>query len=201
MNETNFETNSNPIPETVTAPQSVPVAPVPASGGFWGNLDKKSKTTVIIGAVVIFVAGFIMGGLFSGDSDDSSLETVGMLSEEETAPNIETLEVNPIGLMDAMTCPESCSAGKFGFYLCDGAYGVYFSGKEYDKVYLLETENGKGIETTADEGNIYGRDKTPWDYDTEIEGIDSDGDGYVTFTISVYTGDGYQPVTIVKGKK
>ena len=129
-------------------------------------------------------------------------DEVEKVEDSPVESKVETIEVSPIGLVEAMTCPESCDAGKFGYYCSEGSYGIYFSAKEHDEVYLLETEGGRSVETTASESEIYGRDNTPWNYDTELEhGTDEDGDGYISFTISVYVGDGYEPVSIIKGKK
>ena len=151
---------------------------VQKAGTLWNGFSKKTK--YIIGAVLLLL---ILLLIFSGTGGKS------------------TVTVEPVNYLDAMQCPDSCKAGRIGFCKFQGIYTLYFSAADYSKVYLLECEDGSGVEVIAEESSIYGRESSNYNYDNRLMNChDLDGDGYIEYTISVYTGRDYKKICTVKGK-
>ena len=138
----------------------------------WRGMNKKVKYGIAAGAIILTV--ILIFSIFGGNS------TV-VIEENED--------------LNAMNCKHECKAGYVGY-----SYGtLYFKADDYTDVYLIESENGNTTETIAAESDIYGR-TTVYSYDGKLTGTDSDGDGYIEFTISKYNGDDYDKVCTVKCK-
>lgn len=118
-----------------------------------------------------------------------------------------TLKIKAEDTFTAMQCTHKCKAGSVGFYDMsdltssnDIVMGkLYFSANDYTTVYLIEGENGEGVETTAEESNLYERN-SQYNYDTTLTSKDVNGDGYVEFTISKFNGIEYKKVCTIKGE-
>ncbi len=144
---------------------------------FWGRLDKKIKYPVCIVlalTIIILPIWLIFGG--------------------------NTLKLEAEAQMIAMQCKHECDAGYVGFMGERGSYCLYFKAADHSIVYLVESEDGKSKETTASESEIFGRENGGYNFDTDVFGKDVDGDGYVEFTISEYTGFGYEEVCTILGE-
>ncbi len=148
--------------------------------GFWKKLGKKSK--YIVGAVATAVVVLSVTNLFGGN-------TTKLKSENS---------------IKATKCSYKCKAGKVGFSSASETSGtLYFSAKDENKVYKIESEDNQETETTTAESKIYGRDdngSSLFKYDTKLSGEDTNGNGYVEYTISVYNGRKYKKVCTIKGK-
>lgn len=142
--------------------------------GFWGNLGKKAKYIAVLVAVVLIAV--IVPNVFGK-------QTVKIKAENRT---------------EASACSHKCKAGRVGFMnatVSDIMGNLYFKADDYTTVYLIEAEGGYSEETTAFDGAI-----TSKDYDIMVTGDDTNGDGYVEFKISKFTGKKYKKVCTIKGK-
>lgn len=143
---------------------------------FWSKLDKKIKYGVCIAAVLVIILIPVL--LLTGGS---------------------TLKISDDGMVSAMKCKHECKAGYVGFSQYTQTSGkLFFSGESHAEVYLIESEDRKSAETTAAESEIYERDNSEYNYDTELLGEDENGDGYVEYTISVFNGSDYDKVCTIK---
>ncbi|MGN0621549.1 MAG: hypothetical protein ACI4I9_06750 [Porcipelethomonas sp.] len=143
---------------------------------FWSKLDKKLRYVICIAAVFIIILIPIIcltgGGTIKISGDDN-----------------------------AMSCPHECKAGFVGFdYFEDDIGTLYFRAADHAKVYLVECEDGTSKETIAEESEIYERNNAYNNYDTYLQGTDSDGNGIIEYTISVFDGSEYDKVCTIKCK-
>lgn len=143
----------------------------------WEGMNKKVKYGILAGAIALII--ILIFSLVGGNGKSNTVVIEG--SED---------------IMIAMRCENECKAGYVGY-----SYGtLYFKADDYTTVYLMESEDGNSVTTTAEEGDIYGRAEG-YDYDGKLMGADSDSDGYIEFTISKFDGEEYDKVCTVRCKQ
>ena len=144
--------------------------------GFLGKFDKKVRIGIIVGVIALIIILLVV--IFSSGSSGSDV----VIERDQ--------------LMESRKCNHECEAGHVGFYCYDKETVCifYFTANADGNVYLIESEDGKRVETTAQ------NKESVYDYDADLESEDTNGDGYIDFVISKYTGSDYEKVCTVKCK-
>lgn len=145
---------------------------------FWNGLDKKLRYVICIVTVlaIIIIPVICLTG-------------------------VSTIEISDDDIAGAMECRHECEAGRVGFsQYTDTSGTLYFSAKEHAKVYLVESEDGRSSEVTAGDSEALDRENSRFNYDTDLNGEDKNGDGYVEYTISIFNGSDYDEICKIKCK-
>lgn len=179
MNKIKNSETYNKIMENQNVQKIMNNAQVKKVISLWGGMNKKVKYGIVAGFIALII--ILMFSLSGGNGGNVGRGNTIMLDNEDIAVS--------------MTCRNKCEAGYVGY-----SYGtLYFKATDHTILYLIESENGSSVTTTAEESEIYGRTSV-YDYDGKLTGADSNNDGYVEFTISEYNGYGFDKVCTIKCK-
>lgn len=154
---------------------------VQKAGGFWNKLSKPVKIAVPVCAVLLIA--FMVCVLKPSSVKTVILEPGGIfagVSKNQTAV--------PGGTV---------SAGRLEMIAT-----VYFRADSHapNEVYLLESESGESKECTPHHSDINNYANQDADYDTDVNGTDENGDGYVDYTLSQFNGEEYKPICYLRVK-